>query len=990
MPAVAGYEEALLLAALSGLANRAQPTLYIQFTPADAVWRPLLDQSFPGWMENTTVVPLTGNITELVLQLGAYYNGVVLYDPSAWPSSAVATTSAGCEDLLPVCYRPSDPSSLYSLLVASPTGPQLPVKRSLVGLFNASGTGSIKLNAYTWAVNTYLMPQPVSTALPEHHRRQPASQAALRQTSASASAAVSDKHESALRAPLLAPPLADGSLLGYLVDYYWTVAVSNPQAGGDYDKFTVFNADFVIANRGFAFDLGVWTDEAPVDDPDQPLGSDYAAFKLVLGAAYNATYGYGAGNIASEISSDVSGKGNAHDRINSSSRSAATANDNSGMVHVVGFTPWAYKYVGPASKHNHGGVQAEWATSLLASSYNAFFDADACCIGDMQNAALWMHYPISNRLVQAPPPSMASLIARGLLAVNSSTGSDIGIAHQAQDQDGASTRSSTASALAGAGGAVYVPGNRLYYMFYAGDYDSAAWLYSQLIGHWNDTARGSVPIGWGIDPELSLRFPPIFPLVYGTATPGVDVIISGDSGSGYVNPTALYGATRANVSGLPDGRDAWIAYNTAWYRHMGLTFTGFAISGDAPQMDPTAESMYFNFSANGVVDQGWPGLNPHITGNMPVFTQTDLPSDPHAAAADVLTYWKASEPTPQFQMFRSVLTSPSFFASVASQASTNSSGSAIVVDPLTLSYLARVAYGGSNDNRVAYVADTLPVPSTAASSTISTSGAPGPSEAVVASTGTKRPDVAGGGAGSSSAFTLNFTVTVRNDGWNTLPAANHSLQVTLLSGCSLVKFDRRELASLTAVGMDALDYDAQHHQGASYPSPTAVGAAVGRLQLYPRTRRLDTAGSPLRQRLHRLGYRCLPLLAPASTNWRHDAGQVDGGDGDDGVFLLPSDLLIDSNVTVQASISLPSQSGACAFKALSPASAAEASSSTSTSTSTPAAMHEAASSGCAAWSASLYTIQYQVVEVSTAANGTVSYRGMGVYGNIPWVADVLV
>jgi hypothetical protein len=85
-----------------------------------------------------------------------------------------------------------------------------------------------------------------------------------------------------------------------------------------------------------------------------------------------------------------------------------------------------------------------------------------------------------------------------------------------------------------------VVGNRLYYMFYVGDYDSAAWLYSQFWSHWNDTARGSVPLGWGVDPELSLRFPTIFPFLYDSLTAN-DVLITGDSGPGYINPTQLYG-----------------------------------------------------------------------------------------------------------------------------------------------------------------------------------------------------------------------------------------------------------------------------------------------------------------------------------------------------------------------------------------------------------------------------------------------------------------
>jgi len=45
-------------------------------------------------------------------------------------------------------------------------------------------------------------------------------------------------------------------------------------------------------------------------------------------------------------------------------------------------------------------------------------------------------------------------------------------------------------------------------------------------------------MGWAFNPNLSLRFPIMFPYVYNTRT-GNDFFIAGDSGAGYVNPTQL-------------------------------------------------------------------------------------------------------------------------------------------------------------------------------------------------------------------------------------------------------------------------------------------------------------------------------------------------------------------------------------------------------------------------------------------------------------------
>ena len=44
-------------------------------------------------------------------------------------------------------------------------------------------------------------------------------------------------------------------------------------------------------------------------------------------------------------------------------------------------------------------------------------------------------------------------------------------------------------------------------------------------------AGGQVPIGWAIDSELSMRFPPVYKHIYDTKTPN-DYFISGDSGAG--------------------------------------------------------------------------------------------------------------------------------------------------------------------------------------------------------------------------------------------------------------------------------------------------------------------------------------------------------------------------------------------------------------------------------------------------------------------------
>jgi hypothetical protein len=57
------------------------------------------------------------------------------------------------------------------------------------------------------------------------------------------------------------------------------------------------------------------------------------------------------------------------------------------MVHLGGFTPWHFKYTNEGSCGDackHGGVETEWETAKVTSSFNVFVDADACCtVGTM-------------------------------------------------------------------------------------------------------------------------------------------------------------------------------------------------------------------------------------------------------------------------------------------------------------------------------------------------------------------------------------------------------------------------------------------------------------------------------------------------------------------------------------------------------------------------------------------------------------------------------
>ena len=233
------FEHQLLISALGGLVNRAGPTL---FTPglvgADTHWMAYLQR--PGaWLHGVPVnyVGAGGAIEALVARFAhAQVQGYVLYDPAVPATSNVASTAAGAEDLLPVAFRPGDPASLYERLVVAQSPPGLPVALNLTGMFTGAVTGSAKNDAMRWAAARYLANRSSAT---------------------------------------------NPGVLGYFVDYF--AATSGNPLG---TQAEVMNHDWVVARRGFFFDLSIWADEAPNDDPRQTLGTDRATFLTILSAAY--------------------------------------------------------------------------------------------------------------------------------------------------------------------------------------------------------------------------------------------------------------------------------------------------------------------------------------------------------------------------------------------------------------------------------------------------------------------------------------------------------------------------------------------------------------------------------------------------------------------------------------------------------------------------------------------------------------------------------
>ena len=215
------YEYAHLLGVLSGLANRNAPRLFTIYSYTDLRWQSYMNSI--DWPQDANYT-LVECIVDLTKHLADDIKGVALYDPRVPATSNLAATASGVYNLIPICYRPV-PSSLYSQLVAD--GPKLPINISFVNMFTGNITGSAKADAYIWAAEHFL-----------------------------------DTN------------LADGTYMGYYIDKWWSQA---PKASTALSENLGLNQDWVIKNRGFIFDLSPWDDEAPNDDPNQPIGADFNA-----------------------------------------------------------------------------------------------------------------------------------------------------------------------------------------------------------------------------------------------------------------------------------------------------------------------------------------------------------------------------------------------------------------------------------------------------------------------------------------------------------------------------------------------------------------------------------------------------------------------------------------------------------------------------------------------------------------------------------------
>ena len=193
--------------------------------------------------------------------------------------------------------------------------------------------------------------------------------------------------------------------------------------------------------------------------------------------------------------------------------------NNGKMSKLMGFPPWYMKYTTHLGHGKTEPVELEWEFVSLITEYNFIKEADAAQPAWMTNASVYCQYtPTVKEYVNNDSPLT-----------------------EVYDE------------------------NVRYFTVYIGDYDSSAWLKEMVPYCFTEGERGTMPLMWAFNPNLSDRVPMIFDYVYENKT-DLDYFVTGDSGAGYVMPTMLKDI------------DLWVDYNRPYLDKFDMDIVGFIIN----------------------------------------------------------------------------------------------------------------------------------------------------------------------------------------------------------------------------------------------------------------------------------------------------------------------------------------------------------------------------------------------------------------------------
>lgn len=198
--------------------------------------------------------------------------------------------------------------------------------------------------------------------------------------------------------------------------------------------------------------------------------------------------------------------------------------------------------------------------------------------------------------------------------------------------------------------------DKTYISILMADYDSATPLYEFMTKNWSDSLRGTIPLLWGINPNLVETYPDIIQYFYSTKSVN-DYFGADASAAGYMNPN------RINKEYLP----LFIKHNQKFYNQLDMTLSPMVLDWDEPSDD--VKDAFTKFSPDGFAtivmdlhDTGGKTPEPQVWKGMPVmellnstcnFSSVDQESDAMSGSIPSRLAGK-----PAFYFFRIVWTSP--------------------------------------------------------------------------------------------------------------------------------------------------------------------------------------------------------------------------------------------------------------------------------------------------------------------------------------------
>ena len=307
------YDEALALACLQGIMNRESPAkVYVNSGGGNDAWLETMQEE-GRWLHDVKFEQISG--FEELMEIGGkdYVKAVCIWDEDVSATVNVATTVAGVEDGLAMTWTAYQK---YRHLLNED------VKViNLIGMFDGSVTGSAKNDAYRWAIENYLYKDLCST-----------------------------------------------DFLAHYMDAWDANGHGGRRDGGDDSYVSV--RDWAVYNRSFVIDLSPWNDEAPYDDQEQPVGTDYETFTMVLEYLYEKT-------------------------------------KDSAPFEMCGFFDFAkYSVSGVNTISKHQTVPAEWEYVWVISAYNGYHNT---CIEWSWNESFHSQYTGAQQLENNRPEEYLDL-----------------------------------------------------------------------------------------------------------------------------------------------------------------------------------------------------------------------------------------------------------------------------------------------------------------------------------------------------------------------------------------------------------------------------------------------------------------------------------------------------------------------------------------------------------------------------------------------------